>query len=151
MKKQIIVFTVLISSMAFSAVLPTDIREINEVREPKTNTTRVNVCSVVSTHLSNRGLDKKIAQQRVLKYWKNDEYANSLMVENIVKRFKELNYQDVISYVSNAVLFQNNVDLSSYSHIVKLVHKSNKLTLDKLALAKIESVASENKNIRLYT
>jgi len=150
MKKKILASTVLISSIAFSAVLHADIRETSEVREAKanTNTTKANVCGVVSTHLSNRGLDKKVAQQRVLKYWKHDEYTNSLMVENIMKKFNELSYQDIISYISNSVLFQKNVDLSSYSHIMELMHKSNRLTLDKLALAKIKRVSIENKNIR---
>lgn len=150
MRKQILASTVLISTIAFSAILHADIRESNEVRESKTNTTRVSVSHAVSAELSNRGLDKKIAQQRVRRYWKHDEYVNSLMVDNIVKNLHELSYQDVISHVGNSVLFQKNVDLSAYSHIVELMHKSNKLTLDTLTLAKIERVASENKNISLY-
>ena len=149
MKRQILASTVLISTIAFSVVLHADIRDINEVRKSRTDTTRVNVSHAVSTHLCDKGLDKKIAEQRVGKYLKYDEHANSLMVENIEKNFNELSHKDIISYVSNSVLFQKNVDLSSYSHIVELVHKSNKMTLDKLALVKVERVSNENKNIRL--
>ena len=150
MKKQILASTVFISTIALSAVVHTDIRDSNEVRESKTNTARANVSHAVGTYLSDRGLDKKIAEQRVLQYLKHNEHNNLLMVENIEKKFNELNYKDIISYVSTSILFQKNVDLSSYSNIVELVHKSNKLTLDKLVLANIERVSIENKNIKLY-
>lgn len=151
MKRQILMFTVLISNIAFSAVLPVDIREVSEIREVNTNKNRVSINSAASTHLHDKGLDKNIAKQRVLTHLKHDEYTNTLMAENIIKNLSGLKHKDVVSYISDSALFQKNIDLSSYKNIVGLVHKSNKLSLDKMTLAKIEKISLENKNIKLYT
>lgn len=151
MKRQILIFTVLISNIAFSAVLPVDVREVSEIREVNTNKNRVSIYSAASTHLHEKGLDADIAKQRVLTHLQHDEYTSTLMAENIIKHLSELKHKDVVSYVSNSVLFKKNIDLSSYKNIVSLVHKSNKLGLDKMTLAKIEKVSLENKNIKLYT
>lgn len=151
MKRQILIFTVLISNIAFSAVVPVDIREVNEIREVNTNKSRTSINSAVSTHLHDKGLDKHIAKQRVQAHLKHDDYTNTLMAENIVKNLKGLKHKDVVTYISDSALFQKNIDLSSYKNIVGLVHKSNKLNLDKMTLAKIEKVSMQNKNIKLYT
>jgi uncharacterized membrane protein len=150
MKRQILMFTVLISNIAFSAVLPADIREVSEIREVNTNKSRVSINSAATAHLHDKGLDKEIAKQRVLKHLKHDEYANNLMAENIIKNLTGLRHKDVVSYIGNCALFQKNIDLSSYNNIVRLVHKSNKFSLDKMTLAKIEKISLENKNIKSY-
>lgn len=150
MKRQILIFTVLISNIAFSAVVPVDIREVNEIREINTNKSRVSINSAVSTHLHEKGLDKNIAKQRVQAHLEHDEYTNTLMAENIINHFSELKHKDVVAYISDSALFQKKIDLSSYKNILGLVHKSNKLTLDKMTLAKIEKISTENKNIKQY-
>jgi len=146
MKKQLVIFTVLISNIVFTAVLSADVKEENRVQEVQTHTREVNVCNAVSRQLIDKGLDKEIAQQRVLKYLKHNEYANSLMMQNIVTEFDELSHADVISYLSNSVLFQKSVDLSSYSDLVALMQRNNILAYDKLTLERIEKISIENKN-----
>lgn len=151
MNRRILIFTVLISNIAFSAVLPVDMRDVSEIREIGTNKNRVSICSAVSRHLHKKGLDEDVADERVKKHLRYNEYENSLMAENILNNFNELNHKDIISFVSESVLFQKNVDLSSYKQIVGLVHKSNKVSMDSMTLKKIEKISFENKNIKSNT
>jgi len=146
MKKQLVIFTVLISNIVFTAVLSADVREDNKVQEVQTQIAEVNVCNAVSRQLIDKGLDKEIAKQKVLKYLKHNEYANSLMIKNIVTQFDELSYANVISYISNSLLFQKSVDLSSYSNLIALIQRTNMLSHDSFTLKKIEKISIENKN-----
>jgi len=146
MKRQLVIFTVLVSNIVFSTVLSADIREENSVKEVQTHTTKVDVCNAVSTQLIGKGLDNVIAKQRVLKYLKHNEYANSLMIKNIVTQFDELSYANVISYLSHSVLFHKNVDLSSYSDLIALIQRNNILPHDKSILEKIKKISIENRN-----
>jgi len=146
MKRQLVIFTVLISNIVFTAGLSAEVREKSRVQKVQTHTREVNVCNAVSRQLIDKGLENEIAKQRVLKYLKHNEYANSLMIKNIVTEFDELSHADIISYLSNSVLFQESVDLSSYNDLVALIQRNNILSNSKLALARIEKISIENKN-----
>lgn len=86
--------------------------------------------------------------KKVLKFLQHDEYVNDLMAQNIVKNLDGIKPQDIVQYVSDSVLFEKSVDLSSYENLVALAQKSRKLALDKGTLEKIKKISFENKNLK---
>jgi hypothetical protein len=147
MKKEILIFTVLITNIAFSSTLPFEIREVREITTNKKKSSTLTDLAI--THLYERGLDENAAKQKVLKSLKNDVYLNDLMAQNIIENLKGIKQQDIVSHVSEFALFEKNIDLSLYDNIVAIAQKSNKLALDKLTLEKISKISLENKNIKL--
>ncbi len=146
MKREIIVFTVLITNITFASVLPSEVRETVDMRtsEKKPHS----LSSKVATNLYERGLDEDVAKQKVLKFLKNNEYMNDLMVQNILKKFDKIQMQEIVSYVGNSVLFEKNVDLSNYENLVALVQKTKNLLLDTVTLEKIKTISCENKRMQ---
>jgi len=147
LKKQIVIFTVLISNIVFSVALSADVKEENRTKEVSTQCSQYNVSNEVNKYLSNKGLDPQVVQQRFHKYLKHNVYANSLMINNILTQLNELSYEDVIAHISNTVLFQKSVDLSSYNDLIALVQRKNFIIHNSLLLKKVEKIARENQNI----
>jgi hypothetical protein len=146
MKREIVIFTVLITNITFAATLPSEIREVSEVTTSKK---KVNsLCGMAVMNLHERGLDENAAKQKVLKFLQHDKYVNDLMAQNIVKNLDGIKPQDIVQYVSDSVLFEKSVDLSSYENLVALAQKSRKLALDKGTLEKIKKISFENKNLK---
>ncbi|MBU1217045.1 hypothetical protein KJ870_10695 [bacterium] len=143
MNKKIIIISVLLTNMVFASVSPVSIALKNS------HTNRVNTLSnMVSSNLHRRGLEKSVAQKKVSQSLQGDAYTNDLMAQNILENMREIKQEDIISYISNSALYGKSVDLSSYETILSLVHKSNKLALDKADLENIHKISLENKNIK---
>lgn len=149
MKKEILIFTVLISNIAFASVFPLEIGEVRVVLEIRENKNRTNTLHDASIkRLQERGLDKIAANRKVLETLSGDEYANDLMAQNIIENFSEIKREDVVSYISDSALHAKRVDLGSYANIINLFQKNNIFALDNETLKKIEKISFENKNIR---
>lgn len=147
MKREILIVTVLMTNIAFASTLPVEVREVREI---DANKNKINtLADAAGTHLHKRGLDKDIANQKVLKSLRGNEYANSLMAQKIIENFNEIKYENIIAYVSNCALFEKSVDLSSYDDIIALVQKRNRSKLNKVDLKKVEKISLENKSIKL--
>ncbi|MBU1657849.1 hypothetical protein KKG72_02215 [bacterium] len=143
MSKKIIIISVFLSNIVFASVLPLNISQNNA------NTNQLNTLSnMAGLNLYKRGLDKKIAQQKISKSLQGDEYTNDLMAQNITENFAEITKEDIVTHISNSALYEKSVDLSSYSNIISLVQKSNKLVLDKENLEKIQKISLENTKIK---
>jgi len=150
MKREILIFTVLITNITFASTLAPKTREVREITASKKKIDTLS--SLAAMHLRERGLDESAAKQKVLKSLKNDEHTNDLIANNIVKNLNEIKKEDIISYVSDSVLFEKSVDLSTYESLIALVQKNNTMTLDKILLEKINMISVENKNIKsLYS
>lgn len=146
MKREILIVTVLMTNIAFSATLPVKIREIKEIDVNKNKIS--SLAEAASIHLHKKGLDQDIADQKVLKALSSDEHVNALMVQNIVNNFDNIKREDIIAYIGSCALYEKSVNFSSYDNIVALVQKTDKLMLDKVTLEKIEKICLENKNIK---
>lgn len=65
MKREIVIFTVLITNITFAATLPSEIREVSEVTTSKK---KVNsLCGMAVMNLHERGLDENAAKQKSFK------------------------------------------------------------------------------------
>jgi tRNA(Glu) U13 pseudouridine synthase TruD len=150
MKKEILIVTVLITNLAFASSLPIDVRDIREPRELEANKNTTNTLTHAATsHLYNRGLEKEIANKKVLTSLVGDKNTNDLMAKNVLNHLNELKKEDIVAHVSDCALYSRNFDLSAYDDIIGLVQKRNGLMLDDLTLAKVEKISLENKHIKL--
>lgn len=145
MKREILIITVLITNIAFGATLPIKNRVVREI---DTNKNRIKtLAGETRKYLYNKGLDANVADKKVIKALGGDEYANSLMAQNIVENFTEIKHEDIIAYIANCALHERGVDLSSHEEIIALLQKTNRFKLDKESLEKVEKTCLENKNI----
>jgi len=143
MNNKILIITVFISNIAFGAILslPTALKTINTK-----DTSRIS--NKVATQLSNRGLEKDVARVKVKTSLVNNEEINELMAQNILKSIQILKESDIISYISQASLTGQKVDLSSYETIIALVQNSTRVFLDKEILSSIEKVSITNEKLK---
>ena len=148
MNRRILIFTVLISNIAFGSVLPIEFREFKEISTNKNGLSSLADAAVI--HLYEKGLDKNAAEQKVTQVLKGHTYTDSLMAQNIIEKLNEIKHEDVVAYISNAALYGTNVDLSSYSTLVNLAHKGQKIDLDRSTLDKIKKISQENKQIKSF-
>ena len=95
----------------------------------------------ISTILYEKGLDKKIAEERVNSFFENHEEisVNSLIknIEPFVEREK------VLTYLSEQALFHKKLKLNSYDGLVAMVTQIQNKKLDKTVLAKLQIVVKQ--------
>ncbi len=144
MNKRILISTVLISNIIFASVLPSQINQIN-LNKHRFNT----LSSIVSLHLYHRGLDKDVAIKKVSNTLVGQDFENEFMIQNILSKFSEIKYENIIDYLADSALQSREVDLSSYESLIGMVQKISKSSLDKNTLKQIEKISLENKNIKL--
>lgn len=145
MKRQILIITVLLTNIALGAALPINNRVEREIDTNKKNTNAL--AGAASRYLFNKGLDKSVADKKVLKSLGGNEYRNSLMAQNLIDKFKGIKHDDIVAYIGDCALYEKRVDLSSYDEIIGLVQKKSRLALDKTTLEKIEKICFENRKI----
>lgn len=143
MKNKILISTVFISNIIFASVLPLESNKINFNKNFNT------FSSTVSLHLYKRGLEKKVAQEKVSQFLMGGDFENDLMVQNILNNFERVNYEGIVSYIAQATLHSKKVDLSSYESIIGVLQKIDYTLVDKQTLAKIEKVSLVNEKIRV--
>ena len=143
MNKRILIITVFLSNIVFATVIPEHLSN-NSVK----NRTINSLSNMAALDLYKRGLDKKVAQKKVLNSLQGDENSNDLMMQNILNQLDVLQREDVISFVSNAALYNRSVDLSSYDTLPCMIQKNNKISLEKTMLEKLQKIALQNQNIK---
>lgn len=143
MSKKFLIITVFISNIVFATVIPVPLSPSST----KNNTIN-SLSSMATLNLYKRGLDKDVAEQKVLDTLSGDTNLDDLMAQNIVVQLEAIEREDIINFVSNAALYGKNIDFSSYETLISLLQKSNKVSLDKDILAKVQKISLENKNIK---
>lgn len=145
MKREILILTVLVANITFASPVTVEIREIREINTNRNQQT--DLTEAVSAHLSKKGLDESVAEQKVLNFLEGDNYTNSLMVQNIINNFNEIKYEDVIAYIGECALFEKSVNLSAYADLIALLQKNSNFRLEKATLDKVEKVSRDNMKV----
>ncbi|MBU0631368.1 hypothetical protein KKA17_01865 [bacterium] len=146
MKRQILIITVLLTNIALGAALPINNRVEREIDTNKKNTNTL--AGAASRYLFNKGLDKSVADKKVLNSLGGNEYKNSLMAKNLIDSFSGIKHEDIVAYIGECALYGRCADLSSYDEIIGLIQQKSRLALDKTALKKIEKISLENSKIK---
>ena len=142
MNKKIIIFTVLLTNITFAYALPVQVKVVREVSESRKNSE--NLASMSIEALYERGLEKSAAYKKVVASLEHPQHTTQMMAQNIMKHYKEIEYSDIVSYISDAALFGKSVDFSSYEHLIAFAQKTKKLVLDQENLEKIQKLSLEN-------
>ena len=143
MNNKIFIITVFISNIAFGAVIALP-KTLNTITAQTSN----QIARKSVKRLSERGLDDGVATQKVHASLENDMQTNEIMVQNILTSVTALNENDIISFIANASLHNNKVDLSSYETLIALVqHKSHTLLNSSLRL-ELEKVSDANERVK---
>ena len=143
MNNKIFIITVFISNIAFGAVIALP-KTLNTITAQTSN----QIARKSVKRLSERGLDDGVATQKVHASLENDMQTNEIMVQNILTSVTALHENDIISFIANASLHNNKVDLSSYETLISLVqHKSHTLLNSSLRL-ELEKVSDANERVK---
>ena len=150
MKKGILIIIVLMADIAFASPLTVEIRNNRNITEVESQKNDIHsFANSLSNHLQSKGLEQEIADQKVSRYFKDNDNVNALMAKNITKYLAKIKYEDIITYVANEVLYNRIIDLGQYDHLIGLSQSKLGFVQDNTTLEKIKNISIENKNIKL--
>ncbi len=136
-KIKILSATLLAGVLTLSAVTLTPIDERNEAKSKL-------VSSAVANILHKRGLDKDASQTLADNLFKDKEELLTLMIKNIENGCSALNENNILEYLSTQALHRTNVELDSYSSLVKMTHQVKGQALSKETLQELQNIAAKN-------
>ncbi len=142
MKKSFLLATVLASNIVFAQVIPTQ-----TILTQATKLQNNSLSSMAITQLQNRGLDTDVATSKVNKSLSQDALVIDLMTQNLVSVVDEVSLEDVVSYISEAALFDRSIDLSTYSSLVSITQKKMGASLSDETLSVLAKVSFQNLKI----
>lgn len=136
-KIRILSATLLASALTLSAITLTPIDERNQSKSKS-------VSLVVANILHKRGLDKEASEKLADNLFNNKEELFALMIKNIENGCPTLKENDILEYLSTQALHRKNVELDSYSALVKMAYQIKAQGLNKETLQKLENIAAKN-------
>lgn len=143
MNNKILFITVLISNIAFGAVI-TIPHTLNTTNTKETQ----NLACKSAQKLYDRGLEHNIAMSKVQNSLQDNMNTNEIMAQNILASLKGVKEADIVSFIAQESLKNQKVDLSSYETLIALAQQSSRLLLDKELLTKIEKLSLLNEQVK---
>lgn len=104
----------------------------------------VSVSNHMAFLLHKRGLDEDAAQKIANAFVDGHEELYAQMIDNLVP---VLSQAETLEYLSNMALHRKEVRLDSYDHLLSMVTKIKKRSLDKNLLAYLQIVAKRNSQL----
>lgn len=142
MNNKILILTVLLTNIAFGGVVV--VKPIRTNPKIKINPTFTNNAI---NKLYDKGLQRDVAIKKINSSLLHDATQTEFMARNLLQKFPTLTKEHITNHISNAALFNKNVDFSSYENLLALVQKNASFYLDKKSLTLLQNVANENKSL----
>lgn len=142
-KQHFITVSILISALAFQPMVAEEIY-LNQNLQITRNT----VSSDIAYVLHNRGLDEDVAK-KLSDNLVDDDPQFTMMIDNLLHGYKDVNKDEIIDYLSNAALYRQNVHLDKYDDILHMITTIKQRILDKEALAKLSMIAKQNASLHV--
>lgn len=98
----------------------------------------------IASILHKRGIDEDAAQELSDNHLEEDEALLALMIENLEDGCSMVNREEVLEYLSTAVLYRQNIHFDSYDYLVSMVSKIKQKSLDTETLQNLRDVAKKN-------
>lgn len=140
-KHDFISITLIISGLALNPVMATTVSH-RVAAKSKTNINSVSMS--IASILHKRGIDEEAAQELSDNHLEEDEALLALMIENLEDGCSMVNREEVLEYLSTAVLYRQNIHLDSYDYLVSMVSKIKQKALDEKTLKELNDVAKIN-------
>ncbi len=140
-KHDFISITLIISGLALNPVMATTVSDTVAQSQTNINT----VSSSVASILHKRGIDEEAAQELSDNLLEEDEALLALMIENLEDGCNMVSREEVLEYLSTAVLHRQNIYFDSYDHLIRMVSNIKQKVLDEKTLKELNNVAKKNK------
>jgi ABC-type dipeptide/oligopeptide/nickel transport system ATPase component len=132
--------TILVSVLALNPLVAIEFQ--NKIQ------TRLNHSEIVSNSIASilhkRGLDEDAAKEIADSFVDGDDELLVQMVNNLAT---VLSHEEVLEYLSTVALHRKEIRLDSYGHLVNMVSKIKRSSLDKKTLAHLNVIAKLNSQL----
>jgi hypothetical protein len=115
----------------------------NNVSQSQTNINTVSMS--IASILHKRGIDKEVAQELSLNHLDEDELLLEMMIQNLEDGCDIVSREEILEYISTAVLHRQNIHLDSYDHLISMVSKIKQMNLDNQTLKALKNIATINR------
>ena len=139
-KHNFISITLIISGLALNPVMATTVSHRVAKKQTNINSVSMSIASI----LHKRGIDEDAAQELSDNHLEEDEALLALMIENLEDGCSMVNREEVLEYLSTAVLYRQNIHFDSYDYLVSMVSKIKQKSLDTETLQNLRDVAKKN-------
>jgi hypothetical protein len=140
-KQNLLTLTLIISGLALNPVMADAV--VNTVAS--TQTINHSISSSISSLLYNRGLEEETANELAANIVDEEDEIFLAMLLQTLDAKNIVSHNDVLEYLSMAALHKQKIDFKSYDHLVGMVSKIKKSTLDKNTLEQLSYLAKMNK------
>lgn len=148
MSAKILIIIILVSDITFASSAQMEFLKPRKVELEKIQKkNRSTLADAISEHLFSNGLDKDVAQKKVAHTLVGDQQLHALMLSNFLNSFTTVSHEDAISYIAKNALFEREVDLSKYDHLLAFLQSAHCLALDDESLEKVKKVAVQNSRL----
>lgn len=140
-KHDFISITLIISGLALNPVMATTVPDTVAQSQTNINT----VSSSVASILYKRGIDEEAALELSDDLLEKDEVLLALMIQNLEDGCNTVSREEVLEYLSTAVLHRQIVHFDSYDHLISMVSNIKQKALDEKTLKELNNVAKKNR------
>ena len=139
-KQNFIRITLFISVLVFNPAIADTLRIATNIQ---TNL-NINITEEIASTLYKRGLEQKVAKERVEELIKGDAELFVMMLNNLLYGCDDIAKEEIVKYLSKAALHKQIVTLNSYDQLIDIYSKIKKSTPDEEVREKLSVIAKRN-------
>ena len=139
-KQNFIRITLFISVLVFNPAIADTLRIATNIQ---TNL-NINITEEIASTLYKRGLEQKVAKERVEELIKGDAELFVMMLNNLLYGCDDIAKEEIVKYLSKAALHKQIVTLNSYDQLIDIYSKIKKSTPDEEVREKLSIIAKRN-------
>jgi len=141
-KKHFITVSLLLSALAFNPLVANELylNQISSQRQVNT------ISSQVASLLYSRGLDEEVAHE-LSEGLVDDNELFEAMLSNLLNHYPDITTDALFEHLSTVALHRQNIDLSSYDHLLNMVSKIKGTTLTDNELKSLSHISQLNKSL----
>ena len=139
-KQNFIRITLFISVLVFNPAIADTLRIAANIQ---TNL-NINITEEIASTLYKRGLEQKVANERVEELIKGDAELFAMMLNNLLYGCDDIAKEEIVKYLSKAALHKQIVTLNSYDQLIDIYSKIKKSTPDEEVREKLSVIAKRN-------
>lgn len=138
-KQNFITVSLLVSALAFQPLVAQELNRTTSLVQLKRNSISTHIASI----LHERGLDEDAAKEITDKFVHDNELF-TMMIENLLNGYKDVDQDDIFEYLSRAALHRQDVHLDNYGHLIHMISSIEQKVLDKGSLVQLNVIAKQN-------
>jgi hypothetical protein len=139
-KQNFIRITLFISVLVFNPAIADTLRIATNIQTDL----NINITEEIASTLYKRGLEQKVAKERVEELIKGDAELFAMMLNNLLYGCDDIAKDEIVKYLSKAALHKQIVTLNSYDQLIDIYSKIKKSTPDEEVREKLSIIAKRN-------